>query len=104
MAKHIVIGKAANEFENNAIKFLKSKLPDTFTIFSNFELKQGKEIYEIDLAIIAPQCVFVVDIKNIVGHIDIYDKWYPENREPFTSPLAKLRQHAKVVSSLIRAC
>ena len=101
MAKHIVIGKAANEFEDNAIKFLKSKLPDTFTIFSNFELKQGKEIYEIDLAIIAPQCVFVVDIKNIVGHIDIYDKWYPENREPFTSPLAKLRQHAKVVSSLI---
>ena len=101
MAKHIVIGQFANEFERNAVQFLKSKLPDTFTIFSNFELKQGKEIYEIDLAIIAPQCVFVVDIKNIVGHIDIYDKWYPENREPFTSPLAKLRQHAKVVSSLI---
>ncbi|MFN7465216.1 MAG: methylation-associated defense system protein kinase MAD6 [Pseudanabaena sp.] len=101
MAKHIAIGKIANEFENNAIKFLKSKLPDTFTIFSNFELKQGKDIYEVDLAIIAPQCVFVVDIKNIVGHIDIYDKWCPENREPFTSPLAKLRQHAKVISSLI---
>ena len=44
MAKHIVIGKAANEFENNAIKFLKSKLPDTFTILSNFEYKQNKKI------------------------------------------------------------
>lgn len=101
MAKHIPIGQFANEFERNAVQFLKSKLPDTFTIFSNFELKQGKEIYEIDLAIIAPQCVFVVDIKNIIGHIDIYDKWHPQNREPFTSPLAKLRQHAKVISSLI---
>ena len=101
MAKHIAIGQVANEFERNAIAFLKSKLPDTFTILSNFELKQGKEIYEVDLAIIAPQCVFVVDIKNIFGHIDIYDKWFPENKEPFISPLAKLRQHAKVVSSLI---
>ena len=101
MAKHIVIGKAANEFENNAIKFLKSKLPDTFTILSNFEYKQNKKIYEVDLAIIAPQCVFLVDVKHILGHIDIYDKWCSENREPFASPLAKLRDHAKVMSSLI---
>lgn len=101
MAKHIVIGKAANEFEDNAIKFLKSKLPDTFTILSNFEYKQNKKVYEVDLAIIAPQCVFLVDVKHILGHIDIYDKWCSENREPFASPLAKLRDHAKVMASLI---
>lgn len=101
MAKHIAIGQAANEFERNAIAFLKSKLPDSFAILSNFEYKQNKKIYEVDLAIIAPQCLFLVDIKHILGHIDIYEKWCSENREPFASPLAKLRDHAKVMSSLI---
>jgi len=101
MAKHIAIGQVANEFERNAINFLKLKLPDTFTILSNFEYKQHKKVYEVDLAIIAPQCLFLVDIKNIMGHIDIYDKWCSENREPFSSPLAKLRDHARVMSSLI---
>lgn len=101
MAKHIAIGKPVNEFEINAIAFLTKRLPDSFTIISNFEIKQGKEIFEIDLAIIAPQCVFVVDIKNLAGHVEIYDRWIPENREPFSSPLAKLRGHAKSISSLI---
>ncbi len=102
MAKHIIIGQPANEYERNAITFLKNKLPDSYTLITSFELKQGNEIFEIDLAIITPQCVFVVDIKNIfVDHIDIYDKWIPENRAPFSSPLAKLRKHAKVISSVI---
>jgi len=101
MAKHIPIGQPENEHERNAIAFLKSKFNNSFTLISNFELRQGKEIFEIDLAIIAPQCVFVVDIKNISGHIDIYDKWIPENRAPFSSPLAKLRKHAKIISSVI---
>ena len=50
MAKHIAIGQFANKFEEDAVKFLKSKLPDTFTIFSNFEYKQNKKVYEVDLA------------------------------------------------------
>lgn len=102
MAKHISIGQPVNEYERNAIAFLKKRLPETFTLITNFELKQGTEIFEVDLAIIAPQCVFVVDIKNMAGHIDIDEKWHPENRASFPSPLAKLRSHAKIISSTIK--
>lgn len=101
MAKHISIGQPVNEYERNAIAFLKKRLPETFTLITNFELKQGTEIFEVDLAIIAPQCVFVVDIKNMAGHIDIDEKWHPENRASFPSPLAKLRSHARIISSTI---
>lgn len=102
MAKHISIGQPVNEYERNGIAFLKRRLPETFTLITNFELKQGTEIFEVDLAIIAPQCVFVVDIKNMAGHIDIDEKWHPENRASFPSPLAKLRSHARIISSTIR--
>lgn len=37
MAKHIAIGKPVNEFESNEIAFLTKRLPDSFTIISNFE-------------------------------------------------------------------
>ncbi|MHC0068698.1 methylation-associated defense system protein kinase MAD6 [Nostoc sp. UIC 10890] len=57
---------------------------------------------EIDLILIARHCVYVVDIKNWHGNIEIYDpNWYPDNYQPFLSPLKKLRKHAKVLSTMI---
>jgi serine/threonine protein kinase len=46
--------------------------------------------------------VFLVDVKGTRGLIDVYgSKWYPEGRQPFSSPLAKLRGHAKAVKGII---
>lgn len=102
MAKVIAIGQPVNDSERRAIQFLRDRLSDTYTIIHNFEIPQGSEKYEIDLAIIAPHSVFIVDVKGIPGLIDIYgSKWYPEGRAPIHSPLAKLRQHAKVIKTLI---
>lgn len=64
--------------------------------------KQGKEIYEVDLAIAAAHSLFLVDIKGISGKIDVYgNQWYPEGRSPVYSPLPKLRQNAKVLKSAL---
>jgi hypothetical protein len=41
-------------------------------------------------------------VKGTRGLIDVYGpKWYPEGRQPFSSPLAKLRGHAKAVKGII---
>ncbi len=102
MARVTAFGQPANDVERDAINYLRGHLPDTYEIIHNLEIKQDKEVFEIDLAILAPQCVFVVDIKGTHGHIEIYgSKWHPENRQPYYSPVAKLRQHAKILSSLI---
>lgn len=102
MAKIIPVGKPVNDSERSAIKFLRDNLPDSYTIIHNFEIPQGRERFEIDLAIIAPHSVFVVDVKGIRGLIDIHGcHWYPQGRASIFSPLAKLRQHAKVLVSLI---
>ena len=103
MAKIIPIGQPANESERQAIGFLRDHLPEGWLVFHNFEMRQGQEVFEIDIAILAPHAVYLVDVKGTRGNIDVYgSKWYPEGRQPFHSPLAKLRHHAKVLVSIIR--
>ncbi|SHK89003.1 Serine/threonine protein kinase [Desulfatibacillum alkenivorans DSM 16219] len=96
-------GQPANDSERKAIGLLRDRLPESWLLIHNFEMRQGKEVFEIDLAILAAHAVYVVDIKGTRGNIDVYGpKWYPEGRPPFHSPLAKLRQHAKVMASIIK--
>lgn len=102
MSKIIPIGQPANDSERKAIGFLRDRLPESWLIFHNFEMRQNEEVFEIDIAILAPHAVYLVDIKGTHGTIDVYgSKWYPEGRQPFYSPLAKLRQHAKTLATII---
>jgi len=103
MAKVVPIGQPTNESERQAIGFLRDHLPEGWLIFHNFEMRQGEEVFEIDIAILAPHAVYLVDVKGTRGNIDVYgSKWYPEGRQPFFSPLAKLRSHAKTMATIIR--
>jgi serine/threonine protein kinase len=102
MAKIIPFGQPANDGERDAIYYLR-RLPDTFEIFHNLELKQNKETFEVDLVILAPQCIFVVDVKGTRGQIEVIgSRWYPENRQAYGSPVVKLRNIAKVLNTLLK--
>ena len=102
MAKVIAIGQPVNDDERKAIAYLRDSLPDTFTVIHNFELRQGREVFEIDVALLGPHCVHLIDVKGTRGQIDVYgSKWYPEGRAPYHSPLAILRNHARMLKSLI---
>lgn len=102
MARVIAIGQPVNDSEREAIAFLRDHLPNSYVVIHNFELKQGHELYEIDIALLAPHTVFVIDVKGTRGLIDVYGaKWYPEGRAPYHSPLAILRKHAKALKTFI---
>jgi serine/threonine protein kinase len=102
MARVIAIGQPVNESEREAIAYLRDHLPNGVSLIHNFELKQGHELYEIDIALLAPHAVFVIDVKGTHGLIDVYGaKWYPEGRAPYHSPLAILRKHAKALKTFI---
>ena len=103
MAKVEAIGKPVNEAEGEAIVYLKGNLSDDFEIIHNLEIRRNeREVFEIDMVIIGPHCVFVVDVKGTRGSIEVSSsRWYPDGREPFHSPVAKLREHAKSLSSTI---
>ncbi|MCP5102147.1 MAG: protein kinase [bacterium] len=96
-------GAPANDAERKAIGFLRDHLSESWLIYHNFEMRQGKEVFEIDIAILAAHAVYLVDVKGTRGLIDVYgSKWYPEGRQPFYSPRAKLDKHAKTLAAIIR--
>ena len=102
MAKVIAIGQPENEAERRAIAFLRDNLPDTYTLIHNFEILTPQRKYEIDIALIAPHSLFIIDVKHIVGAIDIYRRtWYPQGRGSYPSPLLKLHSHSKFIKGLI---
>jgi serine/threonine protein kinase len=102
MATVIPVGDPVNEAERRTIAHLRDNLPSSYIILHNFEVERGGELFEVDLAVIAPHAVYLVDTKGTRGLIDAYgSKWYPEGRQPYTSPLIKLRGHAKSLKGII---
>ncbi|MDA3788905.1 MAG: nuclease-related domain-containing protein [Desulfobacula sp.] len=51
-------------------------------LFHNFEICKGIEVFEIDLAIISPHAVYLVDVKGTHGLINEENKL--ENIPPFS--------------------
>jgi serine/threonine protein kinase len=103
MAQIIPIGQPSNDPERRALVYLREHLPEPYRVLHNFELRHDDgQWFEVDVAIIAPHAVYIVDVKSTHGEIHVAGgKWHPERRAPFTSPLAKLRLHAKQLSTLI---
>lgn len=102
MAKVIPIGQPANDAERTAIAHLRDHLPDRFILLHNFEIERQGERFEIDLALLAPHALYLIDVKGTRGLIDVHGpKWYPDGRAPYPSPLAKLRGHARTIKGLI---
>jgi serine/threonine protein kinase len=97
MAQVIPIGQPENDPERQVIALLRDGLSDDYRIVHNFELRgEGGQWFEVDLAVVAPHAVYLVDVKSTYGEIHVAGgKWHPEGRAPFASPLAKLRQHAR---------
>src|SRR5262245_3913639 len=101
MAQVIPIGEPVNEAERLAIAYLRDHLSAGYLILHNFEVVRVGEYFEVDIAVLAPHAVYLVDVKGTHGLIDVYgSKWYPEGRQPYTSPLLKLRGHARSVKGV----
>jgi serine/threonine protein kinase len=102
MAKVIPVGQPVNDAERSAIAYLRDRLPDSYILLHNFEIERQGERFEIDIALLTPHALYLIDVKGTRGTIDVYgNKWYPDGRAPFPSPLGKLRGHARTVKGLV---
>ena len=102
MATIIPIGEPVNDAERAVIAYLRDHSPASWTVFHNFEIGQGGEWFEVDLAVLTPHAIYLIDVKGTRGLIEVdRSRWYPEGRAPFTSPLAKLRSHARTLKGLL---
>jgi hypothetical protein len=67
MAKVIPIGQPVNDAERIAIAHLRDHLPDSYVLLHNFEIERQGEAFEIDIALLAPHAVYLIDVKGTRG-------------------------------------
>lgn len=102
MAKVFPVGEPVNDAERQAIAHLRDHLPGGYVVFHNFEIRRDGESFEVDVAVLTPHALYLVDVKGTRGLIDVYGpRWYPQGRQPYTSPLLKLRGHARTVKGIL---
>lgn len=64
------IGLPANESERRVLAFLRDKLPDHYIVYANIEQVNDRGLpYEYDCIVLAPNCVFVIEMKDYHGII-----------------------------------
>jgi hypothetical protein len=73
MAKVFPRGQPANDAEREAIACLRDHLPDTYILLHNFEIEHQGERFEIDIALLAPHALYLIDVKDTRGTINSPD-------------------------------
>ena len=102
MAKVIPIGEPVNDAERLAIAHLRDHLTDAYTVIHNFEIVRDGDSFEVDLAVLAPHAVYLIDVKGVRGLVESYGaSWYPDGRAPYRSPLLNLNGHARALQGLL---
>ncbi|MYT21752.1 protein kinase [Streptomyces sp. SID7760] len=103
MARIIRVGEPVNEAEASVLRHLRDNAPADWTVIHNFEITRHRQTFEVDLAILTDRACYIADTKGTHGRIEVHGpRWFPEGRQPYPSPVRKVREHAKTVASLLR--
>ena len=101
MAQVFAIGDVVNDEERKAIAWLKDKLPEDYFVIHSFEVEQYDQLFEVDICVVAPHAIYLVDAKGIHGQIEVDGTIWHTSNSSYRSPLPKLRGNAKSLSGLI---
>ncbi|MDL4777738.1 methylation-associated defense system protein kinase MAD6 [Actinomadura xylanilytica] len=95
-------GPPVNDAERAAIAHLRDHGPDDWLVLHNIEIPVRGDMYEVDLIVVMPHSVCVIDVKGTRGRIEVSGRrWYPSNRGSFHSPVSKLRDHARALKGAL---
>ncbi|RKS78819.1 serine/threonine protein kinase [Actinomadura pelletieri DSM 43383] len=98
MADIVGGGPPVNDAERAAIAHLRDHGPDDWLVLHNIEIPVRGDMYEVDLVVVMPHAVCIIDVKGTRGRVEVAGRrWYPSNRGSFHSPVAKLRDHARAL-------
>jgi hypothetical protein len=99
MTEIISGGEPVNDAERAVIRHLRDHGPADWVVLHNFELRlRDNRKYEIDVLVVTGIAVTLIDVKGTHGRIEVAGgRWYPSNRQPFRSPVEKLRAHARAL-------
>ncbi|WP_263249607.1 methylation-associated defense system protein kinase MAD6 [Saccharopolyspora rosea] len=102
MAQILGGGPPVNDDERAVLARLRDHGPDHWLVLHNIEIPGRNETFEVDVLVVTGRALFVADVKGTRGRIEVAGpKWHPSRRQPFYSPVAKLKAHARSIKGVL---
>lgn len=98
-----ICGRGVHKREVKSIERLKKELPSDWYAFTNLDLVLGLgKTREVDLVIVSPHRIFLIDIKEWHGKIENKDgRWYQNGEDKGPSPVKKISDICREVLPLL---
>ncbi|WP_436757318.1 methylation-associated defense system protein kinase MAD6 [Streptosporangium sp. V21-05] len=102
MAQIVGGGSPVNDAERRVIAHLRDNAPDDWLLLHNIEVPRGDDTFEVDVIVLTGHSLCVIDVKGTRGRIEVSGtRWFPQRREAFGSPVAKLRGNGRALKGLL---
>ena len=99
---HLAAGNEGpvNEGEQAVLAFLAKNLPDHFELHPNLQISVGRaDLVECDIVVLGPDCVWIVEVKDLAGQVKVDEHEFWVNGEPRRHPVAQTRLKAQKIKS-----
>lgn len=94
------VGTPENDTERLVLQALRERLPDSYRVLHSFRIERERHAFEVDLAVLAPHAVYLIEVKGTRGRIESDGRyWYTQGAQHFATPLAKVERNAKQLKS-----
>lgn len=89
-----------NDGERRVLEYLASILPSTFELHPNLQVAVDRgQLAECDIIVFGPDCMWVVEVKDLAGEVDIDEHTFTVNGEPRAHPVHLTRLKAQQIKS-----
>ena len=91
-----------NQSERMVFDHLVNTLPDEFTLISNLNILLQNKAREIDLLVIGPSVLWVVEVKNHTAPVEVGMQKYYVGQDERSHPFFTTRKKAQILSSALK--
>lgn len=90
-----------NEGERRVVQWLKAHLPDVFELYPNLTVvvDGGKNQVECDIVVIGPDCMWIVEVKDLAGRVVVGEHEFMVDGDPRSHPVLDTRLKAQKIKS-----
>ena len=103
MAKWTKIRPNLNDGERKVAEWLRDHLPDDYQIFSSVNLYQNRKNHDVDILVLAPHGLYVVEVKRLSGKItgNAVNWKTSDGYQPPENPLMQAEDCARILRGKI---
>lgn len=89
-----------NDGERRVLQHLAEHLPDGFELHPNLQVTvMNAQMVEVDIVVFGPDCMWVVEVKDLAGDVRVSEHGFTVNGEPRSHPVFSTRLKAQKIKS-----